>query len=296
MISNQQKGKEKKNKTKFVSSKCDVSKTTNTKHYTCYDRQGLMTMKKLWNTRHPDAKILENTERGIWNAFKTNLRDVCNSEKCWLRQEFAKNNLSKDLAVYTFAPEAPIKWRLNPNEWLSSVDIEKVMKQYENKHDDFVFLGPSPIDFDTRIMGNTCVWTDICNLSIANMIAHNKFKLGMIFNTDPHYLSGSHWISLFVDLKKKFVFFFDSTGDKPPKEIEQLITRIIAQSTGAGLKLNLFINDKPHQKGDTECGMYSLYMIIGLLTKAMTVEDFTTKRITDTQMEKLRKEYFNFTT
>ena len=284
------------NKTKFVTSKCGVSKNTNTKNYTCYDRKGLTTMKRLWNARHPDARILENTDKGIWNAFKTNLSNVCNSEKCWLRQEFAKNHLSKDLAVYTFAPEAPKSWRLNPNEWLSSVDIEKVMKQYENEYDDFVFLGPSPIDFDTRTMDNSCVWRDICDLSITKMISRNKFKLGMIFNTDQHYLSGSHWISLFVDLKNKFIFFFDSTGDKPPNEIERLITRIIEQSSDAGIKLKSFINNKAHQKGDTECGMYALFMIIGLLTKAMTVEDFTTTRITDTQMEKLRREYFNFTT
>ena len=37
-------------------------------------------------------------------------------------------------------------------------------------------------------------------------------KIGIIFNTDPHNKSGSHWISLFIDVKKKIICFFDSVG------------------------------------------------------------------------------------
>ena len=37
----------------------------------------------------------------------------------------------------------------NPQEWLSSDEITDVMKQYEDKYDNFVFLGPSPIDFES---------------------------------------------------------------------------------------------------------------------------------------------------
>ncbi len=50
-----------------------------------------------------------------------------------------------------------------PNEWLTSIDILNVMKQYEDKHDDFDFIGPSPIDFDTHKMRGECVWDNYAN-------------------------------------------------------------------------------------------------------------------------------------
>ena len=36
--------------------------------------------------------------------------------------------------MQSFAPEAPKSWNKNPNEWLSSTDILKVMKQYEKAY------------------------------------------------------------------------------------------------------------------------------------------------------------------
>ena len=43
-----------------------------------------------------------------------------------------------------------ISWESNPKEWLSSDEILEVMKQYEHSHPEFVFLGPSPIDFEKK--------------------------------------------------------------------------------------------------------------------------------------------------
>ena len=35
------------------------------------------------------------------------MSDFCNNEKCWLRQQFIKYNLDKNLLSYTFAPDRP---------------------------------------------------------------------------------------------------------------------------------------------------------------------------------------------
>ena len=51
----------------------------------------------------------------------------------------------------------PESWKKKPNEWLSSVDITKVMKQYGSAYRDFEFLGPSPIDYDTHKYNGECV-------------------------------------------------------------------------------------------------------------------------------------------
>ena len=54
-------------------------------------------------------------------------------------------------------------------------------------------------------------------------INKGKTKIGVIFNTHPHYKSGEHWISLFINVKKGEIFFFDSAGSRVPKKIEKFI-------------------------------------------------------------------------
>jgi len=271
---------------------------TNNKDYTCYTNESLEKIKNLWNARHPDKKIISNDSREIWENLKENMKNICSSEKCWLNQKFIDNNLSKELQAYTFAPSSPASWKNNPYEWLSSTDIDNVMKQYENKYKNFEFIGPSPIDFDKHMLYNECIWEELCKFELKNYIKRGKTKIGIVFNTDPHYLSGSHWVSLFIDIKNKYIFYFDSNGHKIPPEINRLVKRIINQSNTNPLNLNLKYSDnfkKRHQKEDSECGMYALYFIIMLLTEEKKPEYFNNKsiKISDNEMNELRKKYFD---
>jgi hypothetical protein len=191
---------------------------------------------------------------------------------------------------------SPSEWKTNPNEWLSSVDIDKVMNQYKKAYKCFEFIGPSPIDFDTKTSHGECVWNELCNFSLANQIKKGKNKIGIIFNTDPHNKSGSHWISLFINIKKKIICFFDSVGTKPSKEIMKLVNRIIDQ----GHKLNPKINFKfennngiEHQNKNTECGIYSLFFIIHMLQDKTSENFYKTHIINDGQIQNYRKIYFN---
>ena len=263
------------------------------KDFTCYSDESLVKMRNLWNARHPDARIDATSDRAIWGALKNNMAHVCASEKCWLRQKFISNKLTAQLTSYSFAPDHPDSWNRNPNEWLTSVDIEHVMKQYEKKYRNFEFIGPSPIDFDKHLLYNECVWEELCKFDVRKLVRRGKNKIGIIFNLDPHYMDGSHWISMFIDLQKRFIFFFDSTGDPIPDEIKTLMERIVNQASAIGIKLKEIINDKEHQRKDTECGIYSLYLIIELLEGRRTPQYFLTHRIPDAEMEKLRKIYFN---
>ena len=263
------------------------------KIYTCYTDNNLKKLRDLWNERHPDLLIETDNDKDIWLTLKNYMADVCKNEKCWLKQNFAKNKLTEELKNYTFLPETPNKWKKNKNEWLNSLDIEKVMSQYERKYKNFEFLGPSPIDFDKKKFNNNCVWNDLCNFDLNEKIIKNKTKIGLIFNTDPHYMGGSHWISMFIDINKKFILFFDSTGDDMPNEIKKLINKIRKQGNAIGIKFKIYINKKEHQKKNTECGMYSLHTIIALLDGHHNVEFFLNTSIPDNNMEKLRKIYFN---
>jgi hypothetical protein len=223
------------------------------------------------------------------------LGGVCNTESCWLKQKADFGPVSSDFSD-SFAPESPPEWKMNPNEWLSSEDIIKVMKQYEKAYKCFDFIGPSPIDFDTKKLYGECVWEELCNFSLVNQIKKGKTKIGIIFNTDPHNKPGKHWISLFINIKKKKIFFFDSTGDEAPKQIVEFIERI--KSQGLALKPKIkFISDSnegiEHQYGGTECGIYSLYFIVHMLEDKLTEHYLKTHILKDEYMEKFRHVYFN---
>ena len=262
-------------------------------NFTCYAEKDLIKMRNLWNTRHADMPINSDDPKEIWTNLKQKMASACDSEACWIKQKFMENNLDNELTDYTFAPKSPLKWKENHTTWLNSLDIEKVMKQYEHVYPCFRFIGPTPIDFDTRTYDKTCVWEDLCNFQIADFMKKNVTKIGIIFNTDPHTKGGAHWISLFINLKKKFVFFFDSNGTPMPKEVEAFTSRIIAQAKNQGVDLKLDSNTLAHQEGNTECGMYSLYMLITLLTDRHIYKFFKTTKITDAAMEELRDKYFN---
>jgi hypothetical protein len=297
MTKNRQKMKILKNKTqkdvKVKNVNCSPKDTKDLNDFTCYTDKDLYKLRDLWNARHPDVQIMTNDPKEIHKTLTKYMINVCSKESCWLKQNFLDNKTVKELTE-SFAPESPREWKTNPNEWLSSVDIMKVMKQYEKAYKCFDFIGPSPIDFDTKMLYGECVWEELCNFSLSEQIKKGKTKIGIIFNTDPHDKPGQHWISMFINIKKKKIFFFDSVGDKAPKQVMVLINRIIKQ--GKKLNINMkFDQNHPveHQYGDTECGIYSLFFISHMLEDKFTEHYMKTHILKDNYMQKFRKVYFN---
>ena len=263
--------------------------------FSCYTDKSLYKLRDLWNNRHSDNKITTNDTKQIHEILSKYLNNVCNKESCWLKQKSEFGNIDKELTE-SFAPVSPSEWKKNPNEWLSSLDIMKVMKQYEKAYKCFEFIGPSPIDFDSRKLYGECVWEELCNFSLEEQIKNNKTKIGIIFNTDPHYKNGSHWISMFINIKKHKIFFFDSTGDKAPKEVFALANRIKEQGLQMNPKIEMTFDTNEgieHQYGNTECGMYSLYFIIHMLEDKITEHYLKTHVLKDKYMQQFRKIYFN---
>lgn len=279
-----------KKKDNFKSVNC--SPNPNINEFSCYTDNALHKMKNLWNMRHPRNKIKTNDPKEIWNNLKNNMSNSCDKESCWLRSKFMEGNVDSELLNYTFAPKAPKEWKSNPDEWLSSVDIESVMKQYEKFYKCFVFLGPSPIDYDNHKLYGECVWEELCNFNLSEEIKKNKNKIGVIFNTDPHYKSGEHWISMFVNIKKKFIIYFDSNGNKPPSEVNKFLNTVISQGKQLGIDFNYYENNIEHQETESECGMYCLYFIIEML-KDKPATHFLKHKINDKEVFKLRNKYFN---
>ena len=279
----------------FQKLNCSPKDKNEVKEYTCYTDGDLQKLRNMWNARHPDKKITTNDSKEIWKMLKNYYSKVCNKESCWVRQMTKGTKMEKEL-LQSFSPVEPIEWKKNPNEWLSSIDIIQVMNQYEKTYKCFDFLGPSPIDYDTHQLYGECVWEELCHFSLANQIKKGKNKIGVIFNTDPHDKDGEHWISLFINIKKGTIFFFDSAGDKAPSQVMKFVKMVTEQ----GKKLEEPIDFKfdenypvEHQYKNTECGVYSIYFIIHMLEDKITGHYLKTHVLKDKYMEQFRKIYYN---
>ena len=279
----------------FQKLNCSPKDKNEVKEYTCYTDNDLQKLRNMWNARHPDKKITTNDSKEIWQLLKNYYAKICNKESCWVRQMTKGTKMEKEL-LESFSPMEPNEWKKNPNEWLSSIDIIEVMNQYEKTYKCFDFLGPSPIDYDAHKLYGECVWEELCHFSLAEQIKKGKNKIGVIFNTDPHDKDGEHWISLFINIKKGFIFFFDSAGDKAPKQVMKFVNMV----TDQGKKLEEPINFKfdqnypvEHQYNNTECGVYSIYFIIHMLEDKITGHYLKTHILKDNYIQQFRKIYYN---
>jgi hypothetical protein len=274
---------------------CSPKDKNEINNFTCYTNKSLYKLRNLWNARHPDVLIQTNDTKEIHKLLTKYFSGVCKKESCWIKQASDVGHIDSELTD-SFAPESPSDWKKNPKEWLTSVDINKVMKQYEKAYKCFDFIGPSPVDFDTRLMYGECVWEELCNFNLEQQITKGKTKIGIVFNTDPHYKPGEHWLSMFINISKGTIYFFDSVGNKIPEKIMALVKRITKQ----GRELNPPIEFKfdqnypvEHQYTTSECGIYSLYFIVHMLEDKLTEEYLKTHKLKDDYITKFRKIYFN---
>ena len=272
--------------------KCSPKQKGEVLGYTCYTTTALHKLKRVWNARHPDQTIDTNAPREIWEKLRDYMSDTCESESCWLRHQCIKHDLDKSLWGTMFAPYSPNKWKSNPQEWLTTVDIQKVMSQWEKAYPDFRFLGPSPIDYNTHKVFGECVWEEICKFDIADCKKNGKTKVGIIFNLDKHTQPGSHWVAVYIDLKKRKIFYFDSYGDDIPARIRKFCENVVKQGRTFAESYEVLRSDLQHQLSDSECGMYSMYFIIQLL-QGTQFKAFNKEVVPDDLMIELRKEYFN---
>jgi hypothetical protein len=283
---------------------------------TCYTVEHLNMIREEYNKSHkPHEYIPWSNPDSIWKTLNSRLIN-CEKEDCWL--EVIKNTeLRKNIENIVFAPKHPPEWKKNKNTWLTDLDIRNVMDQYEKTYPEFKFIGPSPVDFDEKVKasnlywaknipGNVeiCVWEELCKIKIKSLLKKHITKIGMVFNLDKHNMPGSHWVSLFVDLgDHPFIMYFDSVGNRIPPEINKLINRIVRQCAANHIKIRKIANTHDHQKSNTECGMYSLFFNITMLTgdsgfeKNLSydekIELFTNVNIPDKYVELYRKKYYN---
>jgi len=261
----------------------------------CFTIDALRKIATKWNETHPQMKIdftTITTGKTLWNAINNVMKYKCNDELCWLKQEFIKDSYLQKELLKNFKPFMPKTWTENPREWLNTIDIRDVMNQYEIKYPDFEFIGPVPMDFDTKVGFGECVVDELCKINLDELMKKGKTKIGVIFNLDKHTQSGSHWVAMNCDINRGEICYWDSYGIKPNPEVIVLMNRLKEQASKLNKKLEIKINKVRHQYKNSECGMYCIYFITSLLD-GKTFEKVVRNIIDDDTMNNKRNDFFN---
>lgn len=250
------------------------------KAYNMYNNENQIKLETNLNKKEYKKYLVKEIENKLSN--------ICTDQKCWIKQKFIKQlkeNVQNELKTNTFRPDGP-KGKFT---WLNTVNINEVMSQYELIHSDFKFLGAVPVDFADLYSLNI-------NLdSLTKFVEEGKTRLGIIFNLDEHYKSGSHWVAAYTDIKKCKVYFFDSVGEPPERRINDLLnifeTLCKKYNNNSSLEFKRKINQQKHQYKGTECGVYSINFILRLL-KGDTFERIEADKVPDNTINKCRDVYF----
>lgn len=292
-----------------MSSQCSILRKE--KNFTCYNAEELSSLiegwndsfphnqihvssriVKLWNSLQLEISKYNNRCNGtlkldpelmtklLWCSLNDKLKGICNVESCWIDVKEVISvvkkkypNLYENIEQYVFKPKGT-KERIG---WLSTIEVENVMKQYEKANRSFKFIDCVPSDHYKLNPEDTPDF---------EKLKKNGIKYGaIVFNLDETDQPGSHWITVFFDFSVLglTVEHFDSTGEGPIKNILQFIQSFHPDT--------ILINKYQHQKGNTECGVFSLFYIQKRL-EGYTFKDFQQERIADKVMEEYRKIFF----
>jgi hypothetical protein len=259
---------------------------------TCLSKGGMQKIAKVWNQIHPQDPIKlhsslnktrkrsrmakdesstgiadvqdDSFNRQLWKQLREKMVKYykCDTEYCLVKKLPGISQTERKGMLAAFRPEKPEEWNKKPTTWLDSFNIEDVMNQYEERKDlRFEFIGPVPIDFDSKYGAfGKCIVDELCKLNLQKQKERGIEHIGIIFNLDPHDKPGSHWVCAFIDIADSAAYYFDSYGYPPPSEVDELLKRCKKQ----GIQ-HVYYNDIRHQRKGSECGMYCLFVIICLL-------------------------------
>lgn len=272
--------------------------------FTCYSLKSLRKIAKAMNEErkgepgYEKIKVEGATKYQLWKSIQEHLKPFCDGdEECWKRQEFIKKLKDMDIHAYTFKPTMPEEWKKNKSAWLSNFDIDMVMRQYEKIYPHFKYFSASPSDCPVRV---TC---PLSNLDPHKLRKDGITKIGIVFNLDKTGQSGSHWVATFCDMKKTTkvtgkgkedfveIDYYDSYGDPPIPLIKLFLVRLAERFVVKGERVEIFFNDKRHQYGNSECGIYSINFILERL-HGTPMKKINKTMIRDREMNHIRRLLF----
>lgn len=225
--------------------------------------------------------------------------DICLIKKSFLQHETREFSID---AVRPYGPSGQFTW-------LNTLNINHVIEQYAKSSDSFEFIGSLPMDFIDLPRIN------IKALNIKELYDKNKYKIGVVFNTDNHNQPGQHWIAAYCDLKKFQLYYFDSVAMPPHDNVRKLMCHVaeLCYECKFNSKLNvkgklmhpnetcnydalpcadIRYNKVKHQRENSECGVYCINFIIRMLN-GTTFDEHNNTPISDAEINTCRQVYFH---
>lgn len=265
----------------------------------CFPLNILIMMVKEHNKLNPDDEIplCDEISHSHEAHFKVYLVQELENRygkihKKWKDENFIMQlpeNVKQIIETEIFRPKGPIN-----EDWLNSLQINNVMHQYESLYKKFIYLDTVPRDF-YLINDKYSIDFDLYKKY------GNKTTFGLVINSDKHNQGGSHWKMLYFNTEYGKIYYIDSGGNNPEKEIVEFVDYIKEYLKSKNIPVEYVVNDKQYQFDGFSCGPYSMFFMNALLE--MSVEDPTYKKnpieelknmdITDEKVHEWRKVFFS---
>ena len=195
--------------------------------------------------------------------------------------------------------------------WLSTSNIDQVMKQVEQKYPTFMYLDTVPADvLSFEYYKLTQFFAGLkrnFDFPFGETPHPSPVRFGSVINTHRHNQPGEHWIALYISIEKPkpSIHFFDSTGRCPPQSVENIILRFVRicrnryakkhqlPDRGRDIPIKTYVDVEyspvRHQRKNTECGVYSISFLRRKLQHTFNSDHV----VADDDMARCRDVYFN---
>lgn len=191
------------------------------------------------------------------------LSSKCYNSECNFELESLMNHLNNIIR-----PIKPHIWYVNNNEWLSNIDIEKVMVQYIDEY--FDFLGVSTLDYGLKHSNNVCMYPRLCDTNeiITKLLDMGKKSFGVVFNLCREHEQGTHWVAVYCNIDPNSplygICYYDSTVKDPPPDLSNFLENIHKSfmNRKKDKRFKIKKNTMRNQFRNSECGMFCLVFLI----------------------------------
>ena len=283
----------------------------------CFPLSALQELARSWNRtrgKAPGAARIDENSQDPAHLRSELTRLVAggkNKEVRWVQELGGASQ--NPVAGRMIMPVKPKAWNDNPNQWLNNYDIQHVLNRFEGDAKyPYKLLGVFPIDFSGKDSGGNVLYPEMHDFQLSRYAGKYPF-MGLITNLDTHDGPGTHWTSSFIVIDPKMkcfgAYYYDSTFTsrtdlrRVPESIRRFFkvlkkqAEALPEARALNAKFKNVFYKLSHQRGNTECGMFSIFYQVhwlnSIIKNADTVhKDIIRLKITDTQVAKLRDFFF----
>jgi len=98
---------------------------------------------------------------------------------------------------------------------------------------------------------------------------------------------------LMIDLSRKCICYYDSTGDRPPVDVINFMKHVQASAADTlKVKLPIKVNRVERQFQNNECGVFSLTFLALMLETSLTFKEIVNVMGSDREMQLLRYVFY----